>query len=48
MDELVALVDAADAQDLRPLHVSKALSSGERTQAKVAALLAEGWRAVTR
>ena len=45
MDELVALTDAADAQDVQPVHISRAtVSSVGPTTAKVAALLAEGRR----
>jgi integrase len=45
MDELVALTDAADAQDVQPVRVAKAHLGGVTpTTAKVAQLLAEGRR----
>jgi hypothetical protein len=45
MDELVALTDAADAQDVQPVQVGKAHVAGVGpTTAKVAQLLAEGRR----
>ncbi|MGI9097035.1 MAG: tyrosine-type recombinase/integrase [Solirubrobacteraceae bacterium] len=45
MDELVALTDGADAQDVQPVQVASAHVAGlGSTTAKVAALLAEGMR----